>query len=416
MILDIPYRKKSIPVHLEDNSAVEILEPNDTASSAPPQELIRKALNHPQKSGSFGNFLVSPGKLLVIVNDGSRPTPTRFVLKEIASELDEAGAEFIVATGVHRGPTEEEYDFIFGDSYDRFRDRIHVHNAHQSDQMVHIGVSENGTEMTLNRIGYEADKVLVIGSVEPHYFAGYTGGRKAFLPGIAGYRTVEQNHNLALDPRAKTLALEGNPVHEDMVDAMKTLRDKAIFSIMTVLNKSQQIYAATAGDINAAFYAAIDKAREVYVCEARHKADILISCAKYPMDVDLYQAQKAIESGKLILKEGGIMILVSACREGLGGKAFLDLLSSSDTPQEVLDNIRKGYKLGYHKAGKMAEIFLKSEVWMYSEIPDETIKSIFMKPVADLQAAVDEAMRIKGPDAQVTLMPDASVTVPLLVE
>ena len=354
----------------------------------------------------------APGKLLVIVNDGTRPTPTRHVLKQIAPQLDAAGAEFIIATGVHRGPTREEYDFIFGDNYERFSDRIHVHDARKDDEMVHIGVSKNGTEMYLNRIGYEAEKVLVLGSVEPHYFAGYTGGRKGFLPGIAGFKTIEQNHKHALDPRAKSLALEGNPVHEDMIDALKTLEGKNIFTVMTVLDKKHHIYAVTAGDINGAFYAAIDRAEEVFVAPAGEKADIVITCARYPMDVDLYQSQKAIDNGKLALKEGGIMILVSSCRDGVGEEAFLKLLSSSDSPGAVLEKIRREYKLGYHKAGKMAEVFLWSSVWMHSDLDDEVVKSIFMKPVADLQKALDQALKLKGPDARVLLMPDGSVTVP----
>ena len=412
MKLNIPYRKETIQLELPDSTDLTVLEPNDVGSFTTPDELIRNALESPVDSASFEDFMNAPGKLLVIVNDGTRPTPTRHVLKQIAPLLDKAGAEFIIATGVHRGPTQEEYDFIFGDCYDRFKDRIHVHDSRKEEEMVHIGVSKNGTEMYLNRIGWEADRVLVIGSVEPHYFAGYTGGRKGFLPGIAGYETIEQNHKHALDPRAKSLALVGNPVHEDMIDALRTLEGKNIFTVMTVLDKKHQIYAVTSGDINGAFYAAIDRAEEVFVAAVEEKADIVITCAKYPMDVDLYQSQKAIDNGKLALKDDGIMILVSSCRDGVGEEAFLNLLSSSDTPAAVLEKIRREFKLGYHKAGKMAEVFLWSSVWMYSDLDDQVVESIFMKPVADLQKAVEEALKIKGPDARVLLMPDGSVTVP----
>lgn len=144
---------------------------------------------------------------------------------------------------------------------------------------------------------------------------------------------------------------------------------------MTVLDKSHNIYAVTAGDINASFYQAIDKADEIFVADIPSRADIVVSVAKYPMDIDLYQAQKAIDNGKLAMKDGGMMILVASCRDGIGEEAFARLLSSSDTPEGVLKTIQKEYKLGYHKAGKMAEVFLRGEVHAYTQLPDELLSS-----------------------------------------
>jgi len=399
-----------MPIEIPSNISVEVLEPHGVFSDLPSDQLIQQALDVPVGS-SFEEFLQAPGSLLVIVNDGTRPTPTRLVLSLIADLLDKANAEFIVATGVHREPNPEEYGFIFGETYDRFKNRIHVHHA-RTDEMEYYGNTRNGTEVYLNRIGAQADKVLVIGSVEPHYFAGYTGGRKGFLPGISGFSTIEQNHKLALEPTAVSLALEGNPVHEDMVDALSFLEKKNIFSIMTVLDKNHEIYAVTSGDLIGAFDMAVHKANEVFVVPIKEKADIVISCAKYPMDVDLYQSQKAIDNGKLGVKEDGIMILVSSCRDGVGEEAFQSLLSSSGSPEEVLEKIRMNYKLGYHKAGKMAEAFLKCKVWAYTDLKPSLVSEIFMRPVSDLQKAVDEAIQEKGGEARILILTDGCVTVP----
>jgi nickel-dependent lactate racemase len=332
----------------------------------------------------------------------------------IYEQIKTCNSKFIIATGVHRVPTQEEFDFIFGKYYDVFKDRIYVHDSNKEEDMVHIGTSKNGTEMYVNRLGTEAHKIVIIGSVEPHYFGGYTGGRKSFLPGIASRKTISQNHKHALKLEAQALALEGNPVHEDMIDALKTIADKEIFSIQTVLDGERRLYGVTCGHIHDSFYAAIDKATEVFCVKIQEKADIVVSVAPYPMDIDLYQSQKALDNGKLALKEDGILIMVSKCRTGIGEPAFFELLSSSDSPQKALETIQKGYKLGYHKAAKMAEIGTWAHTWAVSDLEDKDMQAIFMKPFHDLQTALDKALAEKGTNAKVLFLMDGSITVPMV--
>ncbi len=413
MKIDVPYGKDgSMSAQISDEINISFLEANDVQIGNE-DETIKTAINHPINSKNFKDFLSDAKKVLVIVNDATRPTPTKKVLEFIFDDLRQIDYNFIIATGVHRGPSEEEYIQIFGDFYTDIKDRIIVHDARVEEDMVFLGKSSNGTEMYVNKAGVEADKIIIISSVEPHYFAGYTGGRKSFLPGIAGYKTVEQNHKLALVPEAKALALEGNPVHEDMIDAIKTVKQE-IFSIMTVLDKHHKVYATCCGHINDSFHAAIDQANEVFAAPLDEKADIVVSVVKFPQDIDLYQAQKGIDNAKLALKENGIMILVAKCRCGIGGKAFADLLGSSDTPKAALDTIEKGYVLGYHKAAKMAEIGLWAQMWGVTDVEPEVISKLFIKPYSDLQTAIDEAIEEKGKDASVLFLMDGGLTVPLV--
>lgn len=409
MKLDISYNRGTVPLELADDRIIKIVEPNNVPL-VDEGEVIQYGLENPFGPHTFKSFLKDCGKLLVIVNDGTRPTPTARVLKFIQPDLDGLDVQFIIATGVHRAPTEEEFRFIFGDLYDHYKDRVWSHDA-RNDEMSYLGVSSNGTEMHINKLVTQYDKVMIIGSVEPHYFAGFTGGRKSFLPGVASYKTIEMNHKHALQSEARALKLEGNPVHEDMIDALKTLNCE-VFSIQAVLDKKHKIYGLTAGDINESFFKAIDKAEEIFVAEIPEKADVVVSVAGYPMDVDLYQSQKALDNGKLALKEGGILIMVSSCREGLGEEAFYELLSSCDTPAEVLEKIKDNYVLGYHKAGKMAEVNLWADVRACSDLPDELWKKIFITPVKDLQKAVDDALAEKGPQAGIIVMTDGCMTVP----
>ena len=413
MKIDIPYDKEGKQtIELSDSANVSFLEANDV-EIGDEDAIIRNSILNPLNSKSLDDFLKDTKDVLVIVNDATRPTPTEKVISAIWNRLGKVNYRFIIATGVHRGPTEEELQQIFGSFLERVRDRILVHDARIKEDMVYLGNSSNGTPMHVNKEGANAHKIMIISSVEPHYFAGYTGGRKSFLPGIAGFETVERNHKLALDPAAKALALEGNPVHEDMVDAIKTV-DKEIFSIMTVLDKHHNVYAASSGHIEDSFIDATLRANEVFAAPLKQKADIVVSVVKFPQDIDLYQAQKGTENAKLALRENGIMILVAKCRDGIGGKTFAELLSSCETAEETLEKIDKGYVLGYHKAGKMAEISTWSEMWAVTDVEPDTISSLFMKPFGSLQSAIDEAVKVKGEDADILFLMDGGLTVPLV--
>ena len=412
MEVKVPYGKEGhLSALIKESVSTSFLEANEVKIQEP-GPLIRKAVDNPTASPDLKAFLADARDLLVIVNDATRPTPTKQILDAIFQDIQDLPLSFIIATGAHRGPSEEEYEQIFGNYYPKIKDKIIVHDARKEEEMVFLGTSSNGTEMYVNKAGVDAHKIIIIGSVEPHYFAGYTGGRKSFLPGIAGYKTIEQNHKLALVPEARALALKGNPVHEDMVDALKVVK-KEIFAIMTVLDKDHRIYGVTAGDIHESFMEATTLANEVFAAPIPKKADIVVSVVKFPGDIDLYQAQKGIDNAKLALNENGIMILVAKCRCGIGGKSFADLLSSCDTPREVLDKIEKGYVLGYHKAAKMAEIGLWAEMWGVTDVEPEIISKLFIKPFSSLQDALDAALAQKGEDAEVLFLMDGGLTVPM---
>ena len=411
MVIKIPYGKDSIEVNVSDHRLLGIIEAN-RVPVGDETETVRQAIENPINARSFGSFLSDARDVLFLVNDATRPTPTARILGIIYDAIRSRNVSFLVATGAHRAPTDDELGHIFGDYYQEFRSRIFVHEARSEEDMVFIGKSRNGTEMWVNRMGMAAHKMVIISSVEPHYFAGYTGGRKSFLPGIAAYRSVEQNHRLALSPKAKPLALDGNPVHEDMVDALGVIREKEIFSIMTVLDKDHRVYAATAGNIDDSFNAAIEKAREVFAIKIKQKADVVVTVARFPMDIDLYQSQKALDHGKLALKEGGIIILVSKCRCGIGDDTFFRLLASCANPEEAFSKIARGYVLGYHKAAKLAEICRWAEMYGVTDLPPETMKKVYITPFNSLQGALDRALNLKGKDARVLFFPDGGLTVP----
>ena len=410
MKIEVPYNRKMISVEVAPEHLGAVLEMKEPVRNPnrKPTDIVNEAVKD-----SLDEFLTLPGDLLVIVNDGTRPTPTRLVLDAIGEKLKKAKATFIIATGGHRAPLRNEYDFIFGSWYDVFKDRILVHDARKPEDMEYYGTTSRQTEVYFNKALSKAGKVIVIGSVEPHYFAGYTGGRKAFLPGIAAYSTIEHNHKMALSPEAKSLALEGNPLHEDLMEAADMVK-APVYSIMTVLDRNDEMDTVTAGDLKTSFNDAVKAANDLFALPLKNKADVVVSSPVYPMDIDLYQSQKAIENGKLALKDGGTLILVSACWDGIGPDAFVKLMSSASTPDEVFEKIEAGYKLGYHKAAKLAEILRWATVEAYTGLEDKKLEEIFIKPVHDLQKAIDDAIAKYGPESKVVFLIQGSVTVPVV--
>lgn len=378
----------------------------------PADEVIKESIDSPIGYKSLNAFLEGGKDIVFIVNDATRPTPTAKVLDALYGKVDLEKARFLVATGAHREMTPDEYDFVFGKHYGHLKDRIISHDAKKSE-CTYLGRSKNGTPMEVNKVAVDADRLVIITSVEPHYFAGYTGGRKSFLPGVASFKTIEANHKLAMKKEAQSLVLEGNPVHEDMMDALECVRGKKIFSIQMVLDRHQKVYRVASGDLNKAFDQAVAWANDVFSVPIPEKADAVISVAPYPMDVDLYQSQKAIDNGKWALKEGGKLIMVSKCREGIGGETFLKQLSLSRDPAKVLENLSIEYKLGYHKAAKMAEVAVWAELWVVSDLDPEIISGANMTPFSTLKDAMDAVFRWKS-DARVLVLAEGSVTIPRL--
>jgi nickel-dependent lactate racemase len=213
---------------------------------------------------------------------------------------------------------------------------------------------------------------------------------------------------------AQSLVLKGNPVHEDMMDALNVVKDKSIFSIQMVLDRHQNIYKTAAGELNKAFETAVKWANEVFSVPIPEKADVVISVAPYPMDVDLYQSQKALDNGKWALKPGGKIIMVAKCREGIGHPTFLNQLSSSKDPNVVLENLNKEYKLGYHKAAKMAEIMVWADVWAVTDLDKELINKANMRAFDTVADAVAQAYK-EIPNARILILMDGSVTIPKVV-
>lgn len=402
MNVKINYGKDYINVEADK---IRVASPNEV-EERDELTVLRESLDHPVDSEPLSSFVKD--EFLLVVNDAQRPTPTPRVLDALFERVQHQNFRIAIATGSHSPPKNEEFTYIFGDHYQKLKDKIYIHKARESSH-TYYGTTSQGVDVYFDDILDKYKKVITIGSVEPHYFAGLTGGRKTFLPGLAAYQTIEQNHKFALEKEARNLALKGNPVHECMEEAAALLKND-VFAISTVIDKNRRVYACSSGDIFAGFYQAVDWSNQVY-CVSAPKRDIVLAAAPYPMDISLYQAQKAIENGKLALNDEGILILVAQCWDGIGLDTFYRLLKRCKTPGEALDTLKKGYKLGYHKAGKIAELASRAEIWAVTDLDPQILRDVFMKPYTSVQEAVNDAVEVKG--GEVLVLPEASMTVPM---
>jgi nickel-dependent lactate racemase len=406
MRIDIPYGQASMQLVLDDKTPIEVVSPGSAPAN---EQSIGTSLSHPLESPDLASFLSSRRKILVVVNDHTRPTPTSTVLRKLS--LKEKDVTTIVASGAHKAPSQPQLEELFGGPDPPYGGRVVLHDSTDESQLKEIGRTSRGTELKFNKEVFDADGIIVVGSVEPHYFAGFTGGRKFLLPGLAGFRSVEMNHSLALDQNSKVLQLEGNPVHDDSMEALDLFdRYEDIFSIQVVLNHDHQVSNAYAGHVVNSFKAAVERAKAIYVAPIEAKADIVLAAARPPMDANLYQSHKAIENVKLALKDEGIIILVSPCDEGIGPSNFYDLLASGTSISKA---IKEGYKLGYHKAARLARLTKQARLFAVTNLPSETLNRISIIPCRDVQSAVSVASTMRGINSRVLVVQDGCVTVPV---
>lgn len=351
---------------------------------------------------------------VIITSDISRPCPSYKIIPSILKELSSAGVRddritVVFALGSHRHHTEEEMRHLVGDEV---FDRVKCVDSDPEDT-VHMGKTSRGTDVDITRVVAEADFRIGVGNIEFHYFAGFSGGAKALMPGVSTPRAIEQNHSLMVDQRACAGNLTDNPLRQDIEEAETFCH--LDFIVNVVLDEHKEVVFAVAGDVTLAHRVGCDYLRKMYSCPIPKKADVVIvSQGGAPKDANLYQTQKALDNAKHALRDGGTMIVVGACNEGFGSQIFEEWLTTAESPRALAERIGREFKLGGHKAAAIAMVLVRAEIDLVSEMDPEIVKRIFMVPKKNLQEAFDDAFRKYGPDTSVILMPFGGSTLPIM--
>lgn len=358
--------------------------------------------------GSGFNQFLGADRILVVVNDAYRSTPTPRILGWLrdldASLLDRC--DFLIAAGTHAAPTQPNLDTIFGSLRSEINSRISWHDARDLTAMRSVGRDADVHEVFLNRQYLDAAAVLVIGSVEPHYFAGYTGGRKSLFPGLSDLATTERNHNLANSLEAQPLRLAGNPLAENLERLLDLIDTSKVFSIQVVQDAGGRIDSVYCGKIRDSFKRSLNAANRLFAHTADRPYDVVIAELRPPLDRNLYQAQKALENTQMAVRDGGSVLVVSQCPEGIGAPHYLALAEEWDRERnEARDGVRR---FGSHKLSRVNLMTRRIGVRLYSEVlPDDALK-VFYDPVDSMPTWVGENIRS---DTRVAVVYDAGNTV-----
>ena len=414
MQIEIPYGDHTMSVRIPERNLIAVLNPSDCCPFHDTAAALKRAADE------CAAFVGESQRVLVLVNDYTRPTPNAPVLAALRPVLSGRDFKALVCLGTHRAPTEPEFETIFGPAiWSAHRDRIICHDSKEKSRLFFLGKTSFGTDVWLNKELLWADKVITINSIEPHYFAGYTGGRKGFLPGIAGYETTAANHNMVTRPGSATFGLEGNPVHEDMTEAAKMI-PRPVFSIQLVQDRHHALLSIHSGDLFRSFDEAAADAHKVFAVLAREKADIVLSVLGSPSNINFYQAQRAVEFARPVLKNPSVHITVSACRDGIGNDSFIKAFQGCSSPSDLLSPSRKSSianrqsVLGWHKSARLAQIMQTADLYTVVGIDDAVVRSVFMHPFKTAQDALDAAFAKLGQNARVYIIPDAGSVVPVL--
>jgi nickel-dependent lactate racemase len=393
----LPYGKTQVSVDIPSKYNVIVIKPNKAAKAPDEAAEIEGALKAPVNSRRLSEIARAGEKAVIIVNDTTRPTPTARLLPHLISELKAGGVDDVTVVfglGIHRRQTEDEKKAILGELYGKVKSI-----EHNINDCVYLGATSRGTPVEIFRPVADADIVVCTGTIEFHYYAGYSGGAKSALPAVSSKKSIDANHALMLDPKS-CAGRPDSPVRQDFEEAASILGIDFLLNV--VLNDRKEIVFAAAGnyiDAHRKCVAFLDEMMKVKVLPA----DILIvSPGGFPKDIDIFQSHKALEHAKNAVREGGSMILVAECREGYGNRVFEEWLHFGR--DEVIEKFKSGFVMGGHKAALIAALSKRADLYLVSSLPDEIARQAYFIP-ASLEEALKRALAKHGENARIVVMP-----------
>lgn len=399
-------------VEVPEENIIKILKANPIEDGLKGREAVEASLKEPIGAPLLRE-IVKPGeKIAIITSDITRPMPTWEVMPAVLDELYAAGAKaeditLIFALGSHRGHTEEEKKKLAGER--AYREIKCIDS--NPDDCVHMGTTKAGTPVDITREVAEADRRICLGNIEYHYFAGYSGGAKAIMPGVSTPAAIQANHSMMIEEAAHAGNITSNPIRTDIEEAAEMVG--VDFIVNVVLDEHKKIIYSVAGDVTKAHREGCGFLDSLYRVKIPQRADIVIvSQGGAPKDINLYQTQKALDNSKHAVKEGGTIILVGSSREGLGQKTFDEWMMEAKTPQDLIKRIKADFKLGGHKAAAIAMVLEKADIYLVSEMDEKLVKNLFMEPYKSLEKAFENAMEKHGREAKIIVMPYGGSTLP----
>lgn len=414
-LISFPYGRESMSIDIADHRLAAVLQSSlhNYRAEASQEDLVQNALAHPIGTPRLSVMAEGKNKVVLIASDHTRPVPSKIIVPQMLAEIrkgnPDAEITILISTGCHRGTTLAELEAKFGPSI-LARENILVHDCDASET-VHLGRLPSGGRMDINRLAVEADLLVSEGFIEPHFFAGFSGGRKSVLPGVAARETVLYNHNAEFiaHPAARTGILEGNPLHRDMLYACRIARLAFICNV--VINAEKEVIYAVAGDCDLAhregcrFLSSKCQVRSV-------PADIVISTnGGYPLDQNIYQAVKGMTAAEATVKEGGVIIMLAKSNDGHGGEEFHRTFAEEKDLGRMMDTFlstpKERTRVDQWQSQIFARVLQRARVIYVSEAPEQMVEDLHMIPAHSLEEALSMAETMLGnPEASIVAIPD----------
>lgn len=412
---DIPYYTSSLPLHVEDKNLKAVLNSRTDTYDAGKSEadLVREALAHPIGTPRLRELARGRQKVVLVTSDHTRAVPSKLtlpiLLEEIRAGNPDADITILIATGLHRPTTEEEQRRMFGDAIVD-QEKIVVNKAFEDEDFERVCELPSGAELWVNKLALHCDLLVTEGFIEPHFFAGFSGGRKSILPGICNAVTVNENHSYKAiaSPYAATGVLEHNPIHEDMVYAARAVNVQFIMNV--ALNAEKKVIAAFAGDLEQAHLQGVEFVRSLAQCPSVTGDIVVTSNGGYPLDQNLYQSPKAVATAEACCRDGGVIIMCASCCDGMGGTHFEKLIvrGTVDEIDAYLSKIPPKETIPEMWCAQIFSRILKKHriILVTNYLDHEMVRKANMIPASSPDEALEMAYGMMGRDAEVVVIPD----------
>jgi len=424
--MNLKYGKGAMELKIHEKNVLAVLEGKNIRAVPDEKQAVMDAIREPIQSPTIDKIVKPKDKVAIIASDITRSVKSRIVVPLLVSELNKCGVDddditIVVATGTHRSHTRQEHEYLFGkDMVSRIK--LLDHDSRDEKSLAFIGNTSRGTPVYINKAIAEADKVVLTGGIVYHSMAGFGGGRKSICPGVCGFNTIQKNHKLMLnpiekgggiDPRVGLGQIRENPMAADMAEIADMV--KPDFLVNVVLNDDGEMVKAVAGDHKLAFEEGCRFAKEAFSVKINEPADVLIlSCGGYPKDIDLYQATKAIENAMHVAKDGGVVVLLAECPDGIGHEGFHHLITDFETrrmrEESLWDEFTIAKAVGYILTLGMEHF----DVVMVSEMDQKIVRDMGVFPAKSLDQAMEIVKNKLGDDFKTYIIPHASTTVPFI--
>ncbi len=420
MQIELAYGKERLKAEIPDHVHTEVVEPR-YVKGLPDQLLaVKEALANPIHLPPLSGLVREGQKVAIIFSDITRATPYHMILPPLLQALDHLPDDhitFFCATGTHRPATPEELITILGKEVtERFR--IVQNNASDPSQQKFAGCTSSGNRILLNKEILDYDLRILTGFIEPHFFAGFSGGGKALMPGMASLETVRMNHSLRMldNPNTRWGHTSGNPLWEDVMEAAELAAP--LFLLNITLNRDKEITGVFAGELREAHSCGCAFAKETAMAPLKEAFDIVItSNSGYPLDLNIYQSVKGMSAAERVVKEGGSIIMVAECWDGIPFRSDYEIILKSVDKVESLMGFIREHETELQDTWQVyfqAMVQMKADVFLYSKLDPETVKSAHLEPVSNINSLILELVEKYGPDTRICVLPEGPHTIPYL--